>query len=150
MTKSFTETVLIPLASPKDAERTADAVIPYLDPPPDHVLAVTVVEKTEGYMDKAPLEAATERAEETLEIVADRFEEAGVPTETRVLYGTNVIETILDVAEEVDVSSIMATPRNASRWVKLLSGDTALSLMMNTDRPLIVVPNRNALVFNHT
>lgn len=141
MTKTFTETVLVPVASPKDAKRTADAVIPYLDPPPDHVLAVTVVEKTPGGMDKASLEQMTERAEETLEIIADRFEEAGVPIEMRVLYGANVIETILEAAREADASSIMMTPRNASRWIQLLSGDTALSLMMNTDRPLIVVPN---------
>lgn len=141
MTRTFTETVVIPLASPKDAERTAEAVVPYLDPPPDHVLAITVVEKTEGGMDKAPLEQMTERAEETLETVAERFEETGVPIETRVLYGGNVIETILEVAREADASSIVMTPRNASRWVKLLSGDTALSLMMNTDRPLIVVPD---------
>ena len=141
MSKTFTETVVIPLASPKDAKRTADAVVPYLDPPPDHVLALTVVEKTEGGIDKAPLEQMTERAEETLGIVTDRFEEATVPIETRVLYGENVIETILEAAREVDASSIMVTPRNASRWVKLLSGDTALSLMMNTDRPLIVVPD---------
>lgn len=141
MTRTFTETVVIPLASPKDAKRTADAVVPYLDPPPDHVLAITVVEKTEGGIDKAPLEQMTDRAEETLGIVAERFDEAGVPIETRVLYGENVIETILDAAREADASSIVMTPRNASRWVKLLSGDTALSLMMNTDRPLIVVPD---------
>lgn len=141
MTKTFTETVLVPLASPKDAKRTADAVVPYLDSPPDHVLAITVVEKTPGGIDKAPLEQMTERAEETLEIISDSFEETGVPIETRVLYGANVVETILEAAREVDASSIMMTPRNASRWVKLLSGDTALSLMMNTDRPLIIVPD---------
>lgn len=141
MTRTFTETVVIPLASPKDAKRTADAVVPYLDPPPDHVLAITVVEKAGGAMDKAPLEQMTERAEETLEVVTDRFEESGVPVETRVLYGENVIETILDAAAEADASSIVVTPRNASRWVKLLSGDTALSLMTNTDRPLIIVPD---------
>ena len=87
MTKTFTETVLIPLTSPKDAERTANAVVPYLDPPPDHVLTVSVVEKTPGGMDKASPEQMTKRAEETLEIVANRFVESGVPTETRVLRG---------------------------------------------------------------
>lgn len=139
MADSFTETVVLPIASPDDAETTCAAVLPRLESA-DHVVVVHVIEKAGGGIDKASVEQREQRAEELFNTVTERFDDAGVPVETRLLFGTDVTETILDAAADVDATAIMITPRSANRWIRLLSGDVALSLVTDTDRPLIVVP----------
>lgn len=137
---SLLETVVLPLASPDDAETTCEALTPYLVDG-GRVIALHVIEKAGGAPDKASVEQREGRAEEIFEIVTDRFAEAGIDVETQLLYGTDVAQTIIDAAAERDASAIVITPRTASRWRRLLTGDTALSLMTNTDRPLVVVPD---------
>ena len=50
-------------------------------------------------------------------------------------------ETILEGAVTEDASVIVFIPRESSRWANLLTGDTAYSLVVDTDRPVLVLPS---------
>lgn len=137
MDSSLFERVVLPLASVDDARATCRAVEPYLTDG-SSVVAVHVVEKAGGGIDKASVEQREENAERIFETVTERL--GGRDVSTDVLYGTDVAEAILDRAAEIDASVIAFTPREAGRLVRLLTGDTAMSLVDDTDRPLLVLP----------
>jgi nucleotide-binding universal stress UspA family protein len=128
--------VLLPVADPEDAAGTAEALSNHEF---GSVLVVHVVEKAGGAVDKASVEQREEHAEEMFEAVRS---ELGDPTtvETDIVYGTDVAETIFDAAGDYDATAIVITPRGGSRWVRLLTGDVALSLVTENDRPVVVLP----------
>lgn len=57
------------------------------------------------------------------------------------LYGTDVAETILTAARDVNASAIVFTPRGGGRWVKLLAGNVTQSILRGSDLPVLVLPN---------
>jgi len=136
-------TVVVPVASADDAEATCAAALDRIAATGGRVVAVHVVEKGGGVPDSISVEQAKERAEAAFEVVERRAADAGVPVETRLEYGTDVAETVFDVAADVDATAIAFTPRGGSRWVRLLTGDVALSLVTETDRPVVVLPERD-------
>jgi len=136
-------TVVVPVASVDDAEATCAAALDRVAAAGGQVIAVHVVEKGGGVPDAVSVEQAEQRAEEAFEVVERRAAETGVSVETRLEYGTDVAETIFDVAADVDATAIAFTPRGGSRWVRLLTGDVALSLVTETDRPVVVLPERD-------
>ncbi|QLK24951.1 universal stress protein [Natrinema zhouii] len=140
MASSLFETVLVPIASEGDAEETCRAILReiYDGRPTLHV--VHVIEKAGGAPDKAGVEQRKERAERIFERVETELADEDVILETEILYGTDVAEAILERAQRLDATSIVFTPRGASRWIKLLTGDVAQKLLANTDRPLVVLP----------
>ncbi|WP_424017982.1 universal stress protein [Halorientalis pallida] len=133
------ERVLLPVASPDDATASARALRPRVG---DSVVAVHVVEKAGGAVDKASVEQREEEAADIFEAVHEELD-AHTTVETEIAYGTDVAETIFDVAAEVDATSIVFTPRGGSRWVQLLTGDVALDLITGTDRPVVVLPDHH-------
>ena len=133
------ERVLLPVASRDDARSTARALRPHVG---DQVVAVHVVEKAGGAVDKASVEQREEEAEHIFEIVHEELDETA-SVDTRVDYGTDVAETIFAAADEEDATAIAFTPRDGSRWIRLLTGDVALDLVTETDRPVIVLPERS-------
>ena len=132
------ERVLLPVASRDDATSSARALRPRVG---DSVVAVHVVEKAGGAVDKASVEQREEEAEHIFEAVHEGLDD-DTTVETEIAYGTDVAETIFDVAAEVDATSIVFTPRGGSRWVQLLTGDVALDLITGTDRPVVVLPDQ--------
>ncbi|PSP55975.1 universal stress protein [Halobacteriales archaeon QS_1_67_19] len=131
--------VAVPIASDDDAVTTAAALRPYLDAI-DRVTAVHVIEKGGGAIDKAPMEQRRADATEFL----DPFEtELGgaVPVETRIAFGTDVAETIVEAATAADATAIAFRPRGGSRIVRLLTGDTATQLVTDPELPVISLPN---------
>lgn len=138
---SVFEHVVLPVASEDDAEATCDAAVERVASAGGSVVAVHIVEKGGGVPDKASVEQREERAEKIFAVVTDRCDDAGVPVETRIEYGTDVAETILDAARDVNASSVVFTPRGGSRWINLLTGDVARSLVEKTDRPVVVLPD---------
>lgn len=131
--------VIIPIASNDDARATARA----LD---DHefgsALAVHVVEKAGGAPDKAGVEQREEVALAAFDALAASLDDS-VALETRVLYGTDVADAIFEAADDYDATAIVMTPRGGSRWIQLLTGDVARSLVTETDRPVVVLPDVN-------
>jgi nucleotide-binding universal stress UspA family protein len=131
------ERILLPVAGPSDARATCDALAAY---DVGRVLAVHVVEKSGGAVDKASVEQREAFADEIFAVVEDHLADP-VPVETRVAYGTDVPEAVFEVADEMDATAIVITPRGGSRWIRLLTGDVALSLVTESDRPVVVLPD---------
>ncbi|PSP78064.1 universal stress protein UspA [Halobacteriales archaeon QS_1_68_20] len=142
MLASFFQRVVVPVADPEDAEATTVALRPYVEAAGGSVLAVHVVEKAGGAPDKASVEHREQHAEDVFAVVADELADVEAALETRILYGTDVSETIIDGAHDLDASAIVFTPRGGSRWKKLLSGDVTHNLVTNSDVPVLVLPDR--------
>lgn len=144
MTDTLLQRIVLPVASVKDAEATSERVLPRLQDSGGNVLAVHVIEKAGGAPDKASVEQRKNRAHDIFSVVEETLKGEGIDVETRILYGTDIAQTILDVTDEFDASAIVFTPRGGSRWLKLLTGDTTSGLIDHADRPVIVLPDNEA------
>jgi nucleotide-binding universal stress UspA family protein len=132
--------VLVPVASEKDASATCAALNPYLDEI-ERITAVHVIEKAGGAPDKAGVEQREEYAEAALSLVEDYFAGHPVDVETEILYGTDVVETVVDHAHSFDATAIAFLPREAGVLTRLLTGQTTVSMVTDTDLPVIVLPD---------
>ncbi|WP_135827230.1 universal stress protein [Halorussus ruber] len=141
MTDTLLQRIVLPVASIEDAKATTERVLPRLRDNGSDVLAVHVIEKAGGAPDKASVEQRENRARDIFSVVEETLSGVEIDVETRIPYGTDIAQTVLDTASEFDASSIVFTPRSGSRWVKLLTGDTALGLLNQSDRPVIVLPD---------
>lgn len=140
MVRSLFETPLVPVANEEDAVTTCDAVLPHVADTGGRLLVVHVIEKAGGAPDKASVEQREELAEELFTLVRDRAAAAGVDVDTELRYGTDVGETILGMAADADVSSIVFTPREGKKWWDLFGHDVRDTLVEETDRPVVVLP----------
>lgn len=143
MAESLLSRVVLPIAGPDDAAATAEAAIPHVAEAGGSVMAVYVVEKAGGAIDKASVEQREEFAEEAFEIVRASCETAGVECTTEIVYDTDVVESIIEAARERDATAIVFSPRRGSRWVDLLSGNLSAHLVKEADRPVIAFPGRS-------
>lgn len=129
------DNILLPVASEEDAIATARALA-------DHdigsITAVHVIEKAGGAPDKAGVEQREEEAQVIFEALREELDR---PVETDIRYGTDVADTIFAAATDIDATSVVITPRGGSRWIQLLTGDVALSLVTEADRPVVVLPD---------
>lgn len=134
MTDLF-DRVLLPVADPDDAAATCRAVEPYAT---GEIVALHVIEKAGGAPDKASVEQREEYAAEIFDVVRDRL---GDDVRTELRFDSDVTDAIFATADDVDATSIVVTPRSGSRIVRLLTGDVALKLVTETDRPVVVLPD---------
>ncbi|WP_435333458.1 universal stress protein [Haloarchaeobius sp. TZWWS8] len=139
MSDSLLTHALVPVANDDDAAETLDSLLPYLDQE-CRLTVVHVIEKAGGAPDKASVEQREEEAEVAFDHVRERCAEAGIDCETRLAYGTDVPETVFEVAEEINASSIVFVPRKGSRFIRFLTGDTALDIVTDSNRPVITLP----------
>jgi nucleotide-binding universal stress UspA family protein len=130
---------LLAVANVPDARASAHALAPYVENP-ERVVVVSVVEKAGGAPDKAPMEEVEAEAERAF----DAVREVLGPVETDLRYGVDVVETIIEAGREHDASAIVFTPRSGGRLVRLLTGDVALSLVTESDRPVVALPDPDA------
>jgi len=131
---------LLPVANEADAEASCRALRPYVG---TSVVACHVVEKAGGAPDKASVEQREQAAEEAFAVVRDALGDQ-TDVETTIRYDTDVADAIFAAAADVDATAIVFTPRGGSRWVRLLTGDVALDLVTETDRPVVVLPDVSA------
>ena len=136
---SLLRRALVPVADEDDAVATVRALRPHAGRI-ETVVAVHVIEKGGGAVDKAPLEKRQGDAEDCL-AVAEAELGASVGVETRVAYGTDVVETVADVAADVDATAVAFRARGGSRLVRLLSGDTTTRLATNPTVPTVSLPD---------
>lgn len=125
--------VLVPVANADDATKTAQALEPY---DPERVTALHVVEKGGGAPDKTPVEQSREVARESFTTFRTVFPDA----EDETAYATNVIDGILEAAENVDATAIAFRSRGGNRLLQFLSGDRSIKLVTKADRPVIALP----------
>lgn len=128
--------VCLPVSSVDDAEASCEALSRY---DPTHVVAVHVIEKAGGAPDKASVEQREAVATDIFSVVTRKLADTDVETDLR--YGTDIAESIFEAASDHDATAIAFTPRSGSRWIRLLTGDVALSLVTSTDRPVVVLPD---------
>jgi nucleotide-binding universal stress UspA family protein len=141
--KNLFEHPLVPVASPEDARATCRALEPYLGDVTEGLVAVHVIEKAGGAPDKAGVEQRKEFAQETFEALRNCLD-SDQDIVTEIHYGTDVAETIFGAADEHDATAIVITPRGGSRWIRLLTGDIALDIVTESDRPVVVLPDIGA------
>ena len=135
-----TDTVVVPLASEDDARSTCAALSEYVESDA-HVVLVYVVEKAGGAPDKASVEQREQVAAELFDLAREQLEADGRSIDERVLYGTDIADTIFAAAREEGAKLVVFSPREASRLSRFLSGDTALDLVTNPDYPVLVLPD---------
>lgn len=141
MSNTLLQRLVLPVASDDDARATARAVEPYLDST-ETVSVVYVVEKAGGAPDKASVEQREEYGEEITSIVAEALADHNVDIETEILYGTEIVDAITDHARATDASAVAFLPRDSGLLTRLLTGQTTMSLVTETDLPVIVLPDR--------
>jgi len=132
------EHVLIPVASEADARMARETLLPYLRRVGGVATVLHVVEWSEDGVRRTPPSVQVDDAEELFEVV--RRDNEGLVAGTRTEYGSNIAETIIEVARDVDASAIVFSPQEKSRLIRLLTGDTALSLVTNPDVPVLAIP----------
>lgn len=140
MSEQLFTRVLLPVASEEDAAATCRRLFERTDEI-GTIIAIHVIEKAGGGIDKASVEQREEHAEAIFEVVDEHCRGTGANVKHRIRYGTDVTETILLGAEEEEASVIVFVPRESSRWVNLLTGDIAYSLVTEANRPVLVLPS---------
>lgn len=136
MPQILTKHLVVPVANEEDARTTAQALDSYEF---DRVSVVHVIEKRDGGPDAIPLEQAEQQARDAFAA----FREVIPSAEAELTSGSDVVASIVDVAADVEASAIAFRPRGGSRIVQFLSGDTALELITESDRPVIALPEGN-------
>lgn len=139
MTSTLLQRIVLPVASEADAKATAGAAAPYVESDTS-VSVVHVVEKAGGAPDKASVEQREELGREITTLVADRLAEQTESVSTEILYGEDIVETVVEHAKEIDATAVAFLPRNAGLLTRLLSGQTTVSMVTDTDLPVIVLP----------
>lgn len=134
------ERVVLPVASEDDARRTCAAALPYVAEAGGDIVAVHVVEKAGGGIDKAGVEQRESYADEVFALVTDACDDAGVPCETEVVFATDVADGVFDAARDHDASAVVFTPRESNRWLDILTGDDTRNLVKNADVPVVTLP----------
>ncbi|QLG50314.1 universal stress protein [Natrinema halophilum] len=129
---SLTEHAVVPVADEDDARATATVLKRHRF---DQITVVHVVEKGDGAPDKLPLEQAESRAADAFAA----FRELIPDVQEEILYSRSVVDAVIDFAADVDASAIAFRPRGGSRVVQFLSGDKALKLITEADRPVIAL-----------
>lgn len=133
---------LLPLASLSDAERTVAAVIDVSDRTGDRpvILPIHVIEKGGGAIDKIPVDVQKEQAEDLFIHAVETLDEAGFTIEPHVVYGTDVVEAIIQAARDEAASAIVFLPREGGTLSKLLAGDLSNRLIVESPIPVITLP----------
>jgi nucleotide-binding universal stress UspA family protein len=132
---------LVPVASEDDAVETCRVAFPRIAAAGGRPVVVHVIEKAGGAPDKASVEQREAAAEAAFDAVRDCAADAGIEVDTEIRYGTDVAETILDAADEVDASAVVFHPREGSWLLDLLTGNVRDRLIERSDRPVIALPD---------
>ena len=141
MTLSLEGTVIVPVADPEDGERTASSLAPYLAAD-STVVVVNVIEKGGGAIDKAPMEQRKDYAEKIYERARAALADSPASVETDTLFGTDVVETVFEAAEERNADAVAFTPRKGNRLAELLTGDVARRMVKEASIPVVALPQR--------
>ncbi len=134
------ERILIPIAGPTDAERTARAVRPHLAP--DTTLIVTHV--TQGEAAETTVKSGRDRfAGATYESFSDILYRRDLQFEWLTVAGREVAEAIVDAVDIADATLVAFTPRDTGAWGRVIGGDPGGELIRNAGVPVMVFPDRS-------
>jgi len=134
----------VPVASEDDAVETCRTAFPRIAAAGGRPIVVHVIEKAGGAPDKASVEQRAEAAEAAFAAIRDCASEYDLDVETEIRYGTDVVDTIIDAAADLDASAIVFHPRGGSWLLDILTGDVRDKLVNESDRPVVVLPDSEA------
>lgn len=132
-------TVIVPVADPDDSERTARAVTTVVAPG-STVIVVNVIEKAGGAPDKASVEQREAYAEEMFDRARRALEETDVVVETKILYGSDIVEVIFAETDDRNADAIAFIAREGNRLAELLTGDIARRMVKEASVPVVALP----------
>ncbi|WP_430506351.1 universal stress protein [Haloparvum sp. PAK95] len=133
---------LVPVANEDDAVATYESLREYLVDDDGTPLVVNVIEKAGGAPDKAGVEQRQKAAEAAFEAFRERAAADDLTVKTEIIYGTDVADAIIDHARDVDASAIAFHSRGGGALLNVLSGSVRTKLVTESDRPVIVLPNK--------
>ena len=142
-TMALTDRILLPLANETDAERTCTAVARELsdEAEPPSIVVTHVIEKGGGAPDKAPLGAREEQAESIFTIAEHFLDDEGFDVETDLVYGTDVVETLMAAADTHDVTALVFLPRSEGGLLsQLFAGSLSDELVLASPVPVVALP----------
>jgi len=139
MDEALFERILLPLADPDDAERTARAVRPYVDEENTLIMTHILQGEAAGTTISTGKDQFAEEIYETFISVLGR-QDLGIEWVT--LEGRDVSEAITDVVGTVEATLVVFTPRDLDVWSRTLAGDPGGRLVRETDVPVMVFPSR--------
>nr|WP_264475140.1 universal stress protein [Salinirubrum litoreum] len=134
----------VPVANERDATETALALAPHLDQI-ERVTLGHVIETRPGAINKAPTDKLRADAERFLAALAADIDDR-VTVETRIVFGDDVAQRILDTAVDVGATAIVFRSRERGRLVRLLSGETATGLVKNPTVPVVSLADHTGSV----
>ncbi len=134
--------VLLAVATGEDAERSCRVMLEMLEGQLSRVTVVTVVPRYREWADSIPSDYRLENAREALSVAHQLLYEAKLQVEAIVEQASNTSDAIHRLADRIDASAIIFSPRSANRLVDFLAGDTAWSLVKRSRRPVLVLPGR--------
>lgn len=137
MVDDILDRIVVPVSGKKDAVNTAKSVANYFDG--SELVAVYVVEKTEGAPDKSPHDAAKEHGNEGLEAFEEEMKTHRIEVEKEILFGSNVANTVLEEAEKRN-ATVVFVAREGGRFIRLLTGDNAISFVTENRIPVVSLP----------
>ncbi len=138
----LTTRILLPVAHEEDTKRTCRALLEHNlgNPDSSKIIVVHVIEKAGGAPDKAPLPAREEQAERIFTLTEQILGNSGYELETRLVYATDVVDGLIDVARDVEATSIVFLPREGGRLSRLLTGNLSTQLVFSSPVPVISLP----------
>jgi nucleotide-binding universal stress UspA family protein len=135
------ERILIPIAGPDDAEATARAVRPHLDP--GTTLIVTHVTPGEG--DETTIKTGRDEfAGATYDTFFDILYRDDLSFEWVTLEAREVAAALVDAIGMTDATLVAFTPRDIDDWKRTITGDPGGHLIRAADVPVMVFPDRRA------
>ncbi|OYR45970.1 universal stress protein [Halorubrum sp. Hd13] len=141
MNEDLFERILIPIASPDDAEATARAVRPHLDS--DTTLIVTHV--TPGTAAETTIKTGRDQfTGATYEKFVDILYRDDLQFEWATLEGREVAEALTDAIDMMEATLVAFTPRDMDTWERTIAGDPGGKLIREADVPVMVFPNQQA------
>lgn len=127
------ETLLSLPAEPAEVEAVVVHVHEEIDVPPDEA-GSRVIEDINRDIDEI------QGVPDSVELVESELEAAGVNVERQERVADETSDAILDVATEVDADSVLLGVRGRSPVGKAVFGSVTQSVILESDRPVIVAP----------
>ncbi|WP_423997471.1 universal stress protein [Halorubrum trapanicum] len=141
MNDELFERILIPIAGPDDAEATARAVRPHLDP--GTTLIVTHV--TRGESGETTIKTGRDEfAGATYDTFFDILYRDDLEFEWLTLEAQEVASALVDAVGMTEATLVAFTPRDIDSWKRTITGDPGGRLIRDADVPVMVFPDRRA------
>lgn len=137
MNDALFERILLPLAGPDDADRTARAIRPYIE----SGTTLVICHITQGESAETAVKTGQDQfAQTTYETFVSLFDRSDVQLRWATLEGREVTEALTDAADILDATVIVYTPRDLDSQSRLITADPGSQLVRNASVPVMAFP----------